>query len=163
MQSKKKFPYSCGGKLLELLNLHEMDRGGRGSEGCGGFSPSWTKVDWICMNWIGEGVGGLLCQLNQSWLNLHELDRGGREGGVFYQLNQGWLNLHELDRGGREGGREGGGFSASSPMGCSLMHEVWLAKVTSRHMIRVEYLTKRQGRGAFGRFASSWGFASWIQ
>ena len=42
--------------------------------------------------------------------------------------------------------REGGGdFSASSPMGCSMMHEIWLGKVTSCHMIRAIYQKAEKG------------------
>ena len=35
-----------------------------------------------------------------------------------------------------------------------MMHEVWLGKVMSHHMILAEYLTKRQKRGGGGGFSA---------
>ena len=67
--------------------------------------------------------------------------RRGKEGGMegfFCQLNQGCLKLHEMDRSSLKKFHclaAEGGFSASSPKGCSMMHEVWLGKVTSHHTI----------------------------
>ena len=170
----KKFPHGGGGlfchKNQSCQKLPEMDRSSVKIFSLilevGDFSGTKTKVAGNCLKWINPVSknfpsslgGGSFSATKPKLLELPGMDRSSVKnfssswgGGFSASQNQSCWKLPEMDKSSQKFSFIlGGGFSASCPMGCSMMHEIWFGKVTSHLTIQAEYLTRRQKGGGGG-------------